>query len=134
MEKEKFLPLSNEEERIGKIIVDCAFKVHSQLGPGLLERIYEICFVHVLRKQGLKVDQQLPVQINYDGIIFDEGFRIDTLVNDKVICELKAVKGMDPLWEAQLLTYLKLGKLRLGYLINFNVPLIKDGIKRRILN
>lgn len=133
MGKENFPPLSEEEERIGKIFVDCAYKVHSELGPGLLEKIYEACFVHELRKTGLDAQRQVPVNITYDGIIFDEGLRIDTYVNKTVICELKAQKGMDPIWEAQLLSHMKLTNKRLGYLINFNVALIKDGIKRKII-
>lgn len=129
----KFDKLSKEEERIGKEIVDCAYKVHVKLGPGLLEKIYETCFCHELRKKNLKVLSQIRVPIKYDGLTFDEGFRIDVLVEDKVICELKAVNEMNPVYEAQLLTHLKLTKKRLGYLINFNVPLIKNGIKRIIL-
>lgn len=133
MEEKRFEPLTENDERIGKIIVDCAYKVHSLLGPGLLEKIYEICFIHELRKAGLKAERQIPVRINYDGITFDEGFKIDTLVEDSVICELKSAKGMDPVWDAQLLSHMKLTKLRLGYLINFNVTLIKEGIKRKVL-
>ena len=133
MEKEQFQPLTDEEERIGKIVVDCAYKVHSQLGPGLLEKIYEVCFVHELRKAGLNAFRQIRMKINYDGIVFDEGFRLDTLIENKVICELKSSNGMDPVWEAQLLTHMKLTRKRLGYVINFNVKLIKDGIKRKIL-
>lgn len=129
----EFKPLSPREEEIGKIIVDCAYKVHTQLGPGLLERIYEICFVHELIKAGLKVQRQVPLKINYDGIIFDDEVRMDIVVEDLVICEIKAAEGMPPVWSAQLLTYLKLHKRRLGYLINFNVPKIKEGIKRIVL-
>ncbi len=133
MEKESFRKLSSREEEIAKIIVDCAYKVHTILGPGLLEKIFEICFVHELRKAGLKAERQIPVKINYDGIMFEEGFCIDTLVESLVICELKAAKGMDPVWNAQLLSHMKLSGKRLGFLINFNVKLIKEGIKRMIL-
>lgn len=129
----EFKPLSPREEEIGKIIVDCAYKVHTQLGHGLLERIYEICFVHELVKAGLEVKRQVPIKINYDGIIFDDEVRMDVLVEDLVICELKAAEGIHPVWSAQLLTFLKLHHRRLGYLINFNVPKIKDGIKRIVL-
>lgn len=129
----EYKPLSPREEEIGKIIVDRAYKVHSQLGPGLLKRIYEICFVHELTKAGLKLQRQALLNINYDGIIFEDEVRMDVLVEGLVICELKAAEGMLPVWSAQLLTYLKLYKRRLGYLINFNVPKIKDGIKRIIL-
>ncbi|MBS1552340.1 MAG: GxxExxY protein [Bacteroidetes bacterium] len=129
----KHTELSADEEMIGKEIVDCAFKVHSSLGPGLLEKIYETCFCHELSKKGLKFSSQVSVPIKYDGLIFNEGCRIDVLVEDKVICELKAVNEMNPVYEAQILTYLKLTNKRLGFLINFNVPLIKNGIKRIIL-
>ncbi len=129
----KLNELSTEEERIGKEIVDCAYKVHSNLGPGLLEKIYETCFCHELSKIGLKFSSQVSVPIKYDGLIFNEGFRIDVLIEDKVICELKAVNEMNPVYEAQVLTYLKFTNKRLGFLINFNVPLIKNGIKRIIL-
>ena len=129
----EYKPLTEKEEEIGKIIVNAAFNVHSQLGPGLLEKIYEICLIHELEKEGLSVQRQYPVQINYDGILFDEGLRIDIFVEELVICELKAAEGMNQVWEAQLLSYLKLTNKRLGYLINFNVKRIKDGIKRIIL-
>ena len=129
----KFEKLSSEEERIGKEIVDCAYKVHSNLGPGLLEKIYEACFCYELRKKNLKFESQKSLPINYDGLIFDVGFRFDVLVEDKVICELKAVNEMNSVYKAQLLTHMKLSKMRLGFLINFNEPLIKDGIKRIIL-
>ncbi len=128
-----FKELSPDEERIGKEIVDCAYKVHSNIGPGLLEKIYETCFCHELSKKGLKFSSQVSVPIKYDGLIFNEGFRIDVLIEDKVICELKAVNEMNPVYESQVLTYLKLTNKRLGFLINFNVPLIKNGIKRIIL-
>ncbi len=129
----KFENLSSEEERIGKEIVDCAYKVHFNLGPGLLEKIYESCFCHELSKKNLKFQTQKIVPIKYDGLIFDEGFRLDVIVEDKVICELKAVNEMNPVFEAQVLTYMKLTERRLGFLINFNIPLIKNGIKRIIL-
>ena len=125
-----FAPLSAEEERIGKIIVDAAVAVHRFLGPGLLENVYEVCFCHELTKRGLALRRQVIVPILYDGITFEEGLRLDVLVEDRVICELKAV--MNPVYEAQLLSQLKLTGNRLGYLINFNVPLIKNGIKRII--
>ncbi len=131
--KNKFLPLSIEEERIGRAIVNAAFEVHKQLGPGLLERVYEVCFCHVLSKQGYFVKRQLEVPIVFDGIKFDEGLRLDVMVNELVVCDLKALDNVNPVWEAQLLSHLKLSEKRLGYLINFNVPLIKDGIKRMVL-
>jgi len=128
-----FQPLSAKEEHIAQQIVDAAFTVHNELGPGLLERIYETCLCHELSKRRLRFQRQVEVPIVYDNIVFKEGLRLDILVEDLVICELKAVDKMNHVWEAQLLSYLKLSKKRLGFLINFNVPLIKDGIKRIIL-
>ena len=126
----KFRELSQLEEEIGKAIVNAAFKVHKELGPGLLEKVYEVCVAHELRKAGYNVKRQIDIPIVYDGIQFDEGLRLDLLVNDLVIVELKAIDLVNPVWEAQIISHLKLTKLKLGYLINFNVPLIKDGIKR----
>lgn len=131
--RKKFAPLSIEEEKIGKAIVNTAYYVHKTLGPGLLEKVYEVCFCHVLSKKGLNVHRQIDIPISFEGMIFEEGLRLDVLVNDLVICELKAVESVNPVWEAQLLGHLKLTNKRLGYLINFNVPLIKKGIKRMIL-
>lgn len=128
-----YKPLSDEEERIARGIVDAAFTVHKTLGPGLLERVYEVCFCHELDKRGLSFQRQVVVPIVYDGIAFDEGFRIDVLVEDVVICELKAVETMTPVHRAQVLSYLRLTERRLGFLINFNAALIKDGIQRLIL-
>jgi len=132
MNKE-FKPLTENENRIGKLIVEAAFEVHKNLGPGLLEKVYEVCFAHELQKRGLTVKRQLDIPIQYDGIIFQEGLRLDVLVEDLVICELKAVEQVNPVWVAQVLSHLKLTGKRLGYLINFDVPLIKDGIRRIIL-
>jgi GxxExxY protein len=127
------VPLSNEEERIAKSIVNAAFTVHKALGPGLLESIYEVCFCHELTKLGLSCRRQVALPIVYDGIRFDEGLRLDVLVNELVICELKAVVEMNPVLMAQLMSQLKLANKRLGFLINFNVAMIKSGIKRVIL-
>jgi GxxExxY protein len=129
----EFKPLSGREEEVASAIVDAAYAVHKQLGPGLLERIYEVCLCHELSKRGYHVERQVDLPITYDGILFDEGLRLDVLVESLVICELKAVDEMNPVWQAQLLSHLKLTGKRLGFLINFNVPLIKDGIKRLIL-
>jgi GxxExxY protein len=126
----EYQPLSELEEQIGKDIVNSAFKVHRELGPGLLERVYEVCIAHELRKLGYDVKRQVDVPISYDGIIFEEGLRLDLLINDLVIAELKAIETVNPVWEAQLISHLKLTKLKLGFLINFNVPLIKNGIRR----
>lgn len=118
---------------IGKQIVDAAYKVHRKLGPGLLENIYEVCLVHELRKKNLKAERQIFLPIVYDNLTFDEGLKLDVLVEDEVICELKAVDKMNPVWEAQILSHLKLTDNRLGYLINFNVRNIGKGIKRFVL-
>jgi GxxExxY protein len=128
-----YKPLSKREESIAGKIVDAAYTVHKKLGPGLLEKVYEVCFCHELSKRGLKFKRQVDIPIVYDGMTFDEGLRLDVLVEKLIICELKAVDQMNSLWEAQVISHLKLTGKRLGFLINFNVPLIKDGIKRIIL-
>ena len=128
-----FNALTEREESIAQQIVDSAYTVHRKLGPGLLEKVYEVCFCHELSKRGLRFQRQVDIPIIYDGIVFNEGLRLDVLVEDEVICELKAVDEMNLLWEAQILSHLKLTGKRLGFLINFNIPLIKDGIKRFIL-
>lgn len=122
--------LSIQEEQIGKDIVHAAYKVHKALGPGLLEKVYEVCMAHELKKMGHKVLRQVDIPFCYDGIIFDEGLRMDLFVDDLVIVELKAVLVVNNVWVAQILSHLNLTSLRLGYLINFNVSVIKDGIKR----
>ena len=108
-------------------------KVHSALGPGLLESTYEACLVHELKKQGLAVLSQVALPVEYDGMTIELGYRIDLLVEATVIVELKAVDKITPVHQAQLLSYLKLGRKKLGLLINFNVEHLKDGIKRVIL-
>ena len=128
-----FKPLSKKEEDIATKIVDAAYCVHKELGPGLLERIYEICFCHELTKRNLAYQRQVEVPIVYDGIKFDEGLRLDVLVEDLIICELKAADKINSVWEAQILSHLKLTGKRLGFLVNFNNKYIKDGIKRMIL-
>jgi GxxExxY protein len=128
-----FVKLSDQEEEIGRAIVNAAFKVHTELGPGLLEKVYEVCLTHELRKSGFAVARQIDIPIHYDGIVFQEGLRLDMMVENKVIVEIKAVDQVNPVWQAQVLSHLKLTNLRLGYLINFNVALIKEGIKRIIL-
>lgn len=125
--------LSEREEFLGREIVDAAYKVHKELGPGLLEKIYEACFCYELEKKGIPYKRQVALPIYYDGKIFDEGLTLDVWVDELVICELKARDTLNPLWLSQLKSHLKLTRLRLGYLINFNIPLIKDGIKRFIL-
>jgi GxxExxY protein len=125
--------ISQEEDRIGKEIVNVAFHVHKQLGPGLLEKVYEVCFCFVLSQKGFEIKRQLDIPIVFEGLVFEEGLRLDVLANDLVICELKALENVNPVWEAQLLSHLKLTNKRLGYLINFNVPLIKNGIRRMVI-
>ena len=132
-QNKNFVPISDEEERVGKAIVNAAFHVHSSLGPGLLEKVYEVCFCHVLINNGFTVQRQVNVPITFEGVSFEEGLRLDVLINDLVVCELKALETVNPVWDAQLLSHLKLTKKRLGYLINFNVPLIKQGIKRMVV-
>ena len=126
----EFRPIAQDIDVIGKEIVDSAFKVHNAMGPGLLESVYEECMMHDLKAKGLRVANQLEIQIDYFGNPLRSKLRLDMLVEGKIIIELKSVERMIPLYESQMLTYLKLSKKRLGYLINFNVPLIKDGIKR----
>ena len=128
--KENFSPISEELNSIGKLIVDSAYSVHKNLGPGLLEKVYEICFCHELSKRGLSFKRQLTIPVVYDGLVFDEGLWLDVLVGNEIICELKAIETVNPVWEAQVLSHLKLTNKRLGYLINFNVINIGKGIRR----
>jgi len=123
-------PIPPELDRIARQVVDAAHAVHRALGPGLLESVYEVCLLHELAKRGLKVDQQAAVLITYDNVRLDAGLRLDLVVENSLLVELKAVESILPVHQAQVLTYLKLWGLRLGLLINFNVPLIRDGIKR----
>ena len=111
-------------------IVDAAIKVHTHLGPGLLENVYETCLAFEMEKRGRKVERQVQLGVNYDGVSLDLGFKLDLLIDSEVIVELKAVEGLLPIHSAQVLTYLKLSDRRLGLLINFNVPRLKDGIRR----
>ncbi len=124
---------SAEIERVAHEIVDTAFKIHSKLGPGLLESAYLAFMIYELEKRGLQVAKEVPLPVVYEDVRLDLGYRIDLIVNDCVLVELKAVEKLHPIHEAQLLTYLKLTGKRLGLLINFNTRLIKDGIKRMVL-
>ena len=121
---------SDEIERVASEIVDAAFKIHSKLGPGLLESAYVVLLTYELTKRGLCVEEEVPVPVVYEDVRLDAGYRLDLLVNACVIIEVKAVEKLHPVHEAQVLTYLKLTGHRLGLLINFNTRLIKDGIKR----
>src|SRR5258708_1088573 len=125
--------ISGGVERVSGVVVDSAFKVHRTLGPRLLESVYERCLCHELKRRGMAFESQLSLPILYDGVVIDAGLRLDMVVAGSIIVELKAVERMQPVFIAQLLTCLKLTGLRLGLIINFNVPLIRDGIKRVIL-
>lgn len=118
------------ENDIAKQIVDAAYKIHTTLGPGLLEVVYETVLSYELEKRGLEVKRQMPLPVVYEKISFDEGFRADLIVHRKVIVELKSVEKVAPVHKKQLLTYLRLADKRLGLLINFGEALIKDGITR----
>ena len=118
------------EDEIAKQVVDAALTVHRTLGPGLLESVYEASLAFELRERGLQVQRQVPVPIRYRNVIFDEGFRADLIVEGKLVIEVKSVERTAPVHSKQLLTHLRLTDLRLGLLINFNVELFKDGIKR----
>ena len=111
-------------------IIGCAIEVHKTLGPGLLESVYEKCLAFEIAKLGLGVDRQIPLPVIYKGLVFDEGFRLDLLVEEKIVIELKCVEKILPIHEAQIYTYLKLSGKKIGLLINFNTKLLKDGITR----
>ena len=127
------IPLDSDTENLGRKIVNIAYKIHKALSPGLLESVYEKCFCYEFTKEGIPFVYQQKVPIVYDGVVFAEGLRLDILVNNKIILELKAREEYNSVWEAQLLSYLKLTDTRLGCIINFSVPLIKNGIKRMVL-
>ncbi len=119
-----------DENAIAKAVLDAAFRIHRELGPGLLESVYEAVLARELFKHGFTVARQHPVAIRFEDMLFDEGFRADLVVNSLVIVELKSVEKLHPVHGKQLLTYLRLTGLKLGLLINFNEALLKDGIKR----
>jgi GxxExxY protein len=128
-----FAEIPSETERIGKAVLDAAYRVHTALGPGLLESVYEACHAYEIRESGLFVETQVAVPIIYKTIRLEDGLRLDLLVEKCVIVEIKAVETMNPIYEAQLLTYLRLTDVRLGFLINFTVLHLKDGIKRLVV-
>jgi GxxExxY protein len=128
--KQSYQIIPQETELIGKQTLDAAFKVHSVLGPGLLESVYEKALAYELNKNRIMVERQKRIPIKYDDQILESGFFCDLLVDNRVIVELKAVETVIPIFQAQLLTYLRLTGIRLGYLINFNTIHLKDGIKR----
>ena len=118
------------ENEIGNMIVDAALKVHTALGAGLLENAYEACLVYELEKRGLRTQKQLPVSLVYEGVKLDVGYRLDLLVENLVVVEVKAVEKLLPIHTAQILSYLKLAGCKLGYLLNFNVVHMREGVKR----
>lgn len=126
--------MSQDLEAIGHDVVDCAIKVHQALGPGLLESAYQYCLAYELKKRNRRVFTEVTLPIMYDGQALDAGYRIDMLVDDQVIVENKAVDAVLPIHEAQIITYLKLKNLHLGYLLNWNVKLMKYGIRRVVYN
>ena len=121
-----------KENEISKIIIGCAIEVHKQLGPGLLESAYQECLFYELKQAGLEVQKEKPMPIVYKEVKLDHGYRIDLLVDIKVVVEIKSVEELNDVHIAQVLTYLKLGNYKLGLLLNFHVSLLKDGIKRII--
>ncbi len=121
-----------DAEEVAAVIVDAAIKVHRALGPGLLESAYQHCLAHELRKRGLKVETEVILPIVYEGLKIDAGYRIDMLVEDRIVVENKVVVQLAPIHAAQLLTYLKLRGCRIGFLLNWNVTLMKNGIKRMV--
>jgi GxxExxY protein len=129
----EIIPLPPEVNDLSRKVVHAAFLVHSHLGPGLLESVYGVCFAHELQKVGIVFRREMTVPVLYDGLELDAALRIDFFVNDQVVVELKAAEILLPVHDAQLLTYMKLLNVRLGLLINFNVPYIKDGIRRLVL-
>jgi GxxExxY protein len=128
-----FQPIPPDVERVGKVVLDAAYAVHTELGPGLLESVYRIAMKHIIETSGALAETEVKLPILFRGVQLESGLRLDMLVNHCVIAELKAVEKMNPVYEAQLLTYLRLSRIRLGFLINFYVPHLKDGIKRLVV-
>ena len=128
-----YQPIPAVTERIGKLVLDAAYKVHTVLGPGLLESVYQTAIKHVLKTEGVLVETEVRLPIISEGVTLESALRIDRLVEECIIAELRSVEKMNPVYEAQLITYLRLSKVRLGFLINFNVHHLKDGIKRIVV-
>lgn len=122
-----------EQDELARVAVDAAYKVHSYLGPGLLESVYEACLAREFDLRGLPYARQVALPIQYEGVAIENAYRVDLLLNNRLIVEVKATEKPHPIHQAQLLTYMRLGRIGLGLLINFNVPRIKDGIVRMIL-
>jgi len=128
-----FQPIPADVERIGKVVLNAAYKVHTTLGPGLLESVYQASMKHVIEKNGVSVRTDVKLPILFEGVKLESGLQLDMLVEKCVIVELKSVERMNLLYEKQVVTYLRLSRMRLGFLINFNVPYLKDGIKRIVV-
>lgn len=125
--------ISARAEEVAAAIVDAAIKIHRALGPGLLESVYEACLCYELSKRGISHRRQVSLPVRYEDVLLETGFRIDVLADECVIVELKSTEAIIPIHEAQLLTHLKLANVRLGFILNFNVPLMKQGIKRMVV-
>jgi len=126
-------PIPANVERVGRAVMDAAFAVHKALGPGLLESVYETCLAEELKLRGLRVERQLGVPVIYGEARLEVGYRLDLLVEGVVVVEIKSVEGLAPIHTAQVLTYLRFSNVRLGYLINFNTVLLKQGLRRLVL-
>lgn len=122
-----------EHDELARVAVDAAFKVHSHLGPGLLESVYEACLAREFDMRQIPYKRQMALPIHYEGLAIDNAYRLDLLLDDRLIIEVKAVEKRHPLYQAQLLTYMRLTRAKIGLLINFNAPRIKDGITRMVL-
>jgi GxxExxY protein len=129
---EGYKELSRDLEQTARIIVDAGLQVHRALGPGLIESVYEHCFAYELDRRGLAIRRQVPLQVIYAGVTLEAAYRLDIVVENSIIVEIKAVETLTRLHEAQLLTYLRLSNMRLGFLTNFNVTLFKNGLKRLV--
>jgi GxxExxY protein len=129
----RYEPIPQKIEVIAKQVFNCGLKVHKELGPGLLESVYEVCLAHEIAKNDLNVERQTQLPVIYDGITLDAGMRLDLWIERNLIIEVKAVESLLPVHQAQLMTYLKLTGNRLGFLMNFNVSLFKNGVKRVVL-
>ena len=132
METDNVMATGRQENEISGKIIGAAIEVHKKLGPGLLESAYEECLCRELHLRGIEFERQVPLPLNYKGIDLDCSYRLDLLVEDKVIVELKSIEGLEPIHEAQMLTYLKLRNAWLGLIINFNVIMLKDGVRRLV--
>lgn len=130
----RVIDISIEENKLTQQLMDCFFRVHKALGPGLLESVYETCLCHEIGKRGFFLERQKSLPVHYDGLAFESGLRLDLVVEQKIIIELKSVETLLPVHEAQILSYLRLSGMEIGFLVNFNVPLIKNGVRRFVNN